>query len=281
MLRDCLQSVASACEGITHETLLIDNGSTDESVAMVRRDFPQVRLKANATNTGFTRANNQGLRAARGRYLALLNNDTICHAGAFTALVRELEATPDAGIAAPKLLNSDGTRQFSFRSFPGFQQALFSRESLLTRIFPDNPYSTKYLKADDPGDAPQDVDWVSGACFVIRRDLYEKIGGLDESFFMYSEDVDYCMRCWEAGYRVIYRPAGVVTHLGGQTSSRTPFLPIFERHRSMYRFYKKHYSRELLFLDAATAVVVSLRCATLLGVEALRRVAPATGGDSA
>jgi len=280
MLRDCLATIDDACAGITHEVLLVDNGSTDDSAAMVRREFPRVRLHVNRENAGFTRANNQGIRASRGRHVALLNNDTLCHEGAFSTLVAELDATPDAGIAAPMLLNTDGSRQFSFRTFPGFQQALFSRESLLTRVFPNNPDSARYLRADDPGDAAQDVDWVSGACMVIRRELINRIGGLDESFFMYSEDVDYCLRAWRDGWRVIYRPNAVVTHLGGQTSSRTPFRPIFERHKSMYRFYKKHYSRELLFLDAATAAVVSMRCLTQLGIEALRRVTPPANGGS-
>jgi GT2 family glycosyltransferase len=274
MLRNCLASLPGACEGLRHEILLIDNGSSDDSVAMVRREFPQVRLRINKANTGFTRANNQGIKSSRGRVVALLNNDTICHPRAFAVLVRELDSNPNAGIVAPKLLNSDGSRQFSFRSFPGFQQALFNRESLLTRYFPNNPYSSNYLRNDDPGDEPQEVDWASGACLVIRRELIDRIGGLDEGFFMYSEDVDYCLRAWHAGYRVLYRPEAVVTHLGGQTSARTPFRPIYERHRSMYRFYKKHYSRELLFLDAATALVVTMRCLTQLAMESLRRLSP-------
>ncbi len=274
MLRDCLASLPGACEGLRHEILLVDNGSSDDSVAMVRREFPHVRLRLNKANSGFTRANNQGIKASRGRMIALLNNDTLCHPRAFAVLARELDSNPDAGIVAPKLLNSDGSRQYSFRSFPGFQQALFNRESLLTRYFPNNPYSSNYLRNDDPGDDAQDVDWASGACLVIRRELIDRIGGLDEAFFMYSEDVDYCLRAWRAGYRVLYRPGAVVTHLGGQTSARTPFRPIYERHRSMYRFYKKHYSRELLFLDAATAFVVTMRCLAQLAVESFRRLSP-------
>jgi GT2 family glycosyltransferase len=280
MLRDCLTSLPAACEGLAHEVLLIDNQSSDDSVAMVRREFPRVRLRVNSTNSGFTRANNQGIKASRGRAIALLNNDTICHPRAFSVLVHELDSNPEAGIVSPRLLNSDGSRQFSFRSFPGFQQALFNRESLLTRFFPNNPYSSNYLRNDDPGDEAQDVDWASGACLVIRRELIDRIGGLDETFFMYSEDVDYCLRSWQAGYRVMYRPNAVVTHLGGQTSARTPFRPIYERHRSMYRFYKKHYSRELLFLDAATALVVMMRCLTQLGVESIRRVSPSGTQES-
>lgn len=271
LLRDCLASLPAACEGLDWEAIVVDNGSTDGSPAMVREEFPAITLIENGQNLGFTRANNQGLEVARGRLLVLLNNDTISNTRAFTEAVRFFDEHPDVGGAGLKLLNPDGTRQLSCRRFPSFQQALFNRYSLLTRLFPDNPFSAQYLMSDLDDDQLHDVDWVSGACLIVRREVYDKIGGLDERFFMYSEDVDWCLRIWQAGWRVVYAPVACVVHLIGQTSSRHPFLPIVERHKSMYRFYKKHYSRELIFLDVATAAMIATRCALLLAAACLRR----------
>lgn len=271
LLRECLASIADACPGLTFETIVVDNASSDGSPAMVRAEFPGMALIANKANLGFTRANNQGIRRARGRYVCLLNNDTKCQPGAFAQALRYLDEHPDIGVAGLKLLNRDGSRQLSCRRFPGFSQALFNRYSLLTRLFPRNPYSQQYLMSDLDDNEVRNVDWVSGACMVIRRDLVAKIGGLDRRFFMYSEDVDYCLRAWQAGTRVAYVPVGEIFHYIGQTSSKFPFMPIVERHRSMYRFYKKHYSRELLFLDAATAAMVAVRCAAQLAVAAVKR----------
>jgi len=271
LLRECLASLADACAGLAWECIVVDNASTDESVAMARAEFPGMALIANRENLGFTKANNQGIRRARGRYVCLLNNDTKCRPRAFADALRYLDEHADIGVAGLKLLNADGSRQLSCRSFPGFSQALFNRYSVLTRLFPGNPYSRRYLMSDLDDDRVRNVDWVSGACMVVRREVVRKIGGLDARFFMYSEDVDYCLRAWKAGWRVAYVPVGEVFHYIGQTSSKFPFMPIVERHKSMYRFYKKHYSRELLFLDAATAAMVGVRCGAQLALAAWKR----------
>lgn len=282
LLRACLASLPAACSTISHEVIVVDNASPDDSVAMVRREFPHVRMIANATNAGFTRANNQGIAIARGRHVCLLNNDTEAHAGAFDAAVAYLDANADIGALGLRLLNTDGTRQASCRRFPGLLQSLFNRTSLMTRLFPNNPFSTGYLMTDLDDDAPHDVDWVSGACLLVRREVLAKIGGLDERFFMYSEDVDFCLRVWRGGWRVTFYQGGVVTHHSGASSNRMPYYPIVARHRSMWVFYKKHYSRELLFLDAAVLGMIGLRCATQLAGVALRRamVRPAAATDA-
>ncbi len=277
LLKACLDSLPVACEGITWEAVVVDNGSTDGSVEMMRREYPDTPFVANRDNRGFTRANNQGLAIARGRYLVLLNNDTEAKPDSFAAAVRYLDEHKDIGAAGLKLLNTDGTRQLSCRRFPSFQQALFNRYSLLTRLFPNNAYSRSYLMTDldEDENAVRDVDWVSGACLIFRRSLYDRIGPLDERYWMYSEDVDYCLRVWKAGLRVSYVPVGAVFHHIGQDTGNYPFKLMIERHRSMYRFYKKHYSRELLFLDVATAVMVACRCGVKLSGLAWKRHAKA------
>jgi GT2 family glycosyltransferase len=260
LLRDCLASLRTSAPGITQQVIVVDNASADDSCAMVRREFPEVQLIANEQNAGFTRANNQGIAVARGRYIMLLNNDTRVLGDAFTRAVRHLDDHPEIGAAGLKLLNDDGSLQLSCRRFPSFSQALFNRYSLLTRLFPNNRFSRAYLMSDIQRDAIQDVDWVSGACLLVRREVLDEIGALDERFFMYCEDVDFCYRVWLAGWRVTYLPFAEVVHLIGQSSRRARYRTVIERHKSMFRFYAKHYSRHLMFLDFLTGTMVALRC---------------------
>lgn len=274
LLHDSLSSIPPASEGIRVQVIVVDNDSHDGSVDMVREEFKDVQVIANTRNRGFTQGNNQGFEIATGRHLLLLNNDTRVMPGAFTKAIGYLDAEPRIGVAGLQLLNEDGSLQLSCRRFPSFSQALFSRYSLLTTLFPRNRFSRAYLMTDIQRDAIQDVDWVSGACLFIRRELLDRIGPLDERFFMYSEDVDYCFRAWEAGYRVTYLPFAKVVHLIGQSSRRKRFMTVWERHKSMYRFYKKHYSRDLMFLDFTTATMVGLRCALQLSLAALERLVP-------
>ncbi|MGF1572898.1 MAG: glycosyltransferase family 2 protein [Sumerlaeia bacterium] len=278
MLRNCLSSLKSACGKLTWEAIIVDNGSSDGSQKMVVAEFPEMQLLDMKANLGFTRGNNVGISKAHGRYIVLLNNDTIAVESCFAAAVQYMEKDPTIGVAGLKLLNEDGSRQLSCRRFPSFEQALFNRYSLLTRLFPQNPYSKNYLMPD-VDDTIRDVDWVSGACMLIRRKVVEQIGGLDERFFMYSEDVDYCLMTWQRGWRVAYLPVGEVFHLIGQTSSKFPFMPLMQRHLSMYKFYKKHYSRELLFLDLVTGLMVFLRMTVQLLVIFVQRTLNRNGAN--
>lgn len=264
LLRECLASLPDGCGELNWHAIVVDNGSADGSQKMVRRDFPdRITLLDCKENLGFTKGNNRGLPHAKGRYVILLNNDTKCCKDSIVNGLAYLDQNPDVGVAGLKLLNADGSRQLSCRRFPGFQQAFFNRYSLLTKLFPDNRFSVNYLMTD-VDDTVREVDWVSGACMIIRRELIKKIGGLDERFFMYSEDVDYCLRAWKKNYKVIYLPVGEVFHYIGKTSSRYPYMPMIERHKSMYKFYKKHYSRELIFFDMATAMMVGTRLSVQL-----------------
>jgi len=280
LLRDSLRSLEAASPGLTQEVIVVDNASSDGSADMVRAEFPNVKLIANSANLGFTKGNNVGIAVAKGRHILLLNNDTTVSPGAFATALELIESNPGIGAAGLKLLNADGSLQLSCRRFPSFQQALFNRHSLLTKLFPENKFSKSYLMTDLPRDEMRDVDWVSGACLLVRREVLDEIGPLDERFFMYSEDVDFCYRVWQAGWRVTYFPQATVTHYIGQSTGRARMRPIIERHRSMYRFYKKHYSREIMFLDAATAVMVALRCMAQVVLHSIvgRKPTPATPG---
>lgn len=278
LLHDCLLSLREAAPGKELEVIVVDNASADHSAEMVREKHPEAALIVNDANLGFTKANNIGIKQARGRHIVMLNNDTKVLPGAFAKAIDYLDAHQEIGAAGLKLLNADRSLQLSCRRFPSFSQALFNRYSLLTRLWPGNPFSRAYLMTDIERDKVQDVDWVSGACLFIRRSVVETIGLLDERFFMYSEDVDYCYRVWKAGWRVSYLPFAEVFHYIGQSSKRARRMTILERHRSMYRFYKKHYSRNLMLLDFVTAGTIWLRCGVQLTQAEAGRLADQLSG---
>lgn len=263
LLRACLASLVRHPASGGTEIIVVDNSSADGSPEMVQKEYPEVRLFALTQNLGFGGANNLGLREASGRMLLILNSDTEVHEGALDTMCRILEEDPSVGAVGAQLLNSDGSVQLSCRRFPSYKTALFHRYSLMTRLFPRNRYSAEYLMTDAGHDRKLEPDWVSGACLMTRRDVTDKVGLLDEDFFMYAEDVDWCYRIRQAGYRILYEPQAQVTHHIGRTTRKVPYRMIFERHRSMWIFYRKHYSRGIVLLDVATLVGIALRCAAL------------------
>lgn len=238
-LRACLSSLrACACEG-SFEVIVVENNSHDGSGDMVAAEFPEVRLLAQRRNLGFTGGHNAALEARRGRHAALLNSDTVVHAGAVRELLRFMEANPSAGVVGPKLLNPDGTLQYSARRFPNPVAAAF-RNTPLGKLFPNNRFTRDYLMTDWDHSEPREVDWVSGAAMFIRGEVLDRIGGLDPAYYMYCEDSDFCWRAREAGFRVLYCPTAVITHAIGHSTSQAPNRMIVRFHRSMLRFYAKN-----------------------------------------
>lgn len=232
-LRDCLISIGNPAETIGTEIILVDNASTDNTVEMVARDFPQVKLICNPTNVGFGAANNRGIRASSGRYILFLNSDTIVPPGALTELVRFMDDHPRAAACSPRLARPDGNAQaFAFGGdpTPGY---LFARG--WTRLFLHRPLHDWETRI------AQVVDWVSAACLMTRREALEQMRGFNEDFFMYFEDNDLCLRLRRAGWQIWYNPAVTITHLGGasvkQSTARSQWYETSLRH-----FYAKHYS---------------------------------------
>ena len=210
LLRRCLQSVVTEAQpspddGVFRlgdwevEILVVDNASTDGSSEMVRDEFPQILLIANDENRGFTAANNQGLALSQGRYLLLLNPDTEIVGDALAAMIGYAQANGEVGALGPRLLNTDSSPQSSRRRFPTFSTALVE-STVVQEWWDDNRILRRYYMADTPDDAIQRVDWVVGACLLVRRQAYEQVGGLDEGFFMYSEELDWCRRIKSAGW---------------------------------------------------------------------------------
>lgn len=267
-LRACLDSLAP--NGDTpHEIIVVDNASADGTVEMLPRNYPHVTLIANADNRGFAAANNQGLEIARGRFLLLLNPDTIVPAGALATLVAFAEAHPEAGVVGPRLLNADGSLQHSCRRFPTVRAALF-RHTFLGRLFPEAHWMREYLMSDWSHDEPRAVDWVSGAALLIRREAFTQVGGLDAAFYWGSEDVDYCWRMHRAGWQVLYTPQPAITHLIGRSTDQVPIRTIIRTHRSMQQLYAKHLARNAFTRTLVTAGIW-LRAALLITTVWVRR----------
>jgi GT2 family glycosyltransferase len=225
----------------TFEVICIDNASTDGSVELLGKRFgDRCTVIALDENLGFAGGNNVGIAAASGRIVFLLNPDTITHPGAFAAIIDFMDAHPQCGIAGPKLLNSDGSLQYSCRHFATLEAGFF-RNTPLGRLFPGNRATRDYLMKDVSHDAPMQVDWVSGAAMAIRREVIDTVGVLDEGYFMYVEDVDLCYRAKAAGLQTWYAPEAVITHAIAQSSDKNPLPMIRAFHRSMFRFFRKHY----------------------------------------
>lgn len=269
----CLRSLPAALEGLAAEVIVVDNASSDGTAALVARDFPDVRLVERAVNGGFAAGVNAGLAAAGGRYVAWINPDSDVVDGRFADVVAWLDAHPGVGIAGLKLVDPAGRVEPSDRGFPGFHSALGHRYSLLTRIWPGNPFSKRYLRTGETRDGVRDADWVSGAALVHRRGLAVDLGGLDEQFFMYCEDVDFCYRAAQAGSGVRYLPLVTLRHEIGASSGRVKRAMIDARHDSLWRYYRKHYRRHPI-KDAAAYGGIALRRRWLRLYDALggRRV---------
>lgn len=225
----------------TFVAAVVDNASSDGSADMVAERFPAAVVVRNADNRGFAAANNQVMKSANGRYVFLLNPDAETHPGALAALVRFMDENPDVGVCGPLVLNPDGSVQYSARRFPTLLAGAF-RNTFLTRLFPNNRYNREYLLSDWDHRSQRDVDWLSGAAMFIRQEVIEQIGVLDEQFFMYSEDVDFCYRAGQAGWRITFFPGAAVTHARAHSSDQAQGKMLVQFHRSMYRFWRKHYA---------------------------------------
>lgn len=263
-----LASVRAHTAGVAYEAIVVDNASSDGSADLVESEFPWARAVRRESNGGLSEAINAGVAASSGRCIAVLNPDVTFDHDVLTPLASFLAAHADAGVVAPKLLDPDGTLQLSCRAFPDHATALFARYSLLTRLAPGNRFSRRYLMSDFDHARTQDVDWVSGAALMFSRAAFDRVGGWDAGFFLFSEDVDFCKRVHDAGLRVVYYPHVWVSHRIG-ISRQAPPRVIVERHRSMWRYYRKHLRRNAV-IDAVTAAGIVLRCGAMLAAAGVR-----------
>ena len=266
----------SNAEGRWGECLVIDNGSEPGEMETLCDAFPELAVCVNTCNVGFARAVNQGLQQTRGQYVMLLNPDALLTPGSLQHLVACLDRQTEVGIIGPRIRNSDGSIQGSARAFPGLWTAVFGRTSFLTHYFSRNPMSQRQLPALDPQlSQPQTVDWVSGACMLMRRQAIEAVGGLDEQFFLYWEDADLCWRLHTVGWRIVYDPRVHVVHHVGGSSKHAALRSLLAFHRSAYLLYRKHVTRSSWHpLNVVAMCGLSIRALGLVGWIGVRSVWP-------
>ncbi len=242
LLRACLQSVQEAARhspALAVEIIVVDSASDDGSARMVREEFPRVRLIASAQNLGYAGGNNAGAAQAEGRFIFLLNPDTVVRPDALAGLVDYMDAHPQVGSLGPQLLWPDGAVQSSRRRFPTVG-SLFWESTLLGQWFPHNRHRQRYHLLDRPPDRPQAVDWVVGAALLIRRTAWQQVGPLDEDYFMYFEETDWCKRSAAAGWETHYLPAAQVVHYEGKSSEQVMAARTLRFQRSKLRYARKH-----------------------------------------
>lgn len=242
-LRSCLAAVFASQTKFSFEVFVVDNASQDGSAGMVEEAFPNVKLLQNQENRGFGAANNQAIRLATGRLILLLNSDVNVAEDTFDKMVAYMDNDNTVGIAGCKVVKPDGTLDLACRrSFPNLANSL-ARITGLSFLFPRSrlaSYNLTFL----PEDEIAEVDSVMGAFLLIRREVIGKIGLLDEEYFMYGEDLDWCYRAKRAGFRVMYVPITTVLHDKGSSSRKAPRKTLYEFHRAMRIFYRKHYARQ-------------------------------------
>jgi GT2 family glycosyltransferase len=245
LLRDCLRSIDAGRGALSLEVIVVDSASSDGSVAMVAAEFPWVTLLPQTENVGFPRGNNIALAVARGRCLLLLNPDTIVVGDALTLMLNYLEANADIGALGPQLLNPDGSVQSSRRRFPTLATGFFEG-AWLDRLAPG--VLRRYYALDLPDDATADVDWLNGACIMVPRGVYEQVGGMDEAYFMYSEELDWCRRIKQTGRRVVYYPQARIIHHYGKSSEQAVTARHINFQRAKLRYYRKYHGRAAAFV---------------------------------
>jgi GT2 family glycosyltransferase len=244
-LRNCLQSLVKADQAapnLTIEIIVVDSASADGSPQIVRDEFPQVRLLASDQNLGYAGGNNAGVNMARGRYIFLLNPDTIVQPNALVHLVDYMDRHPSVGAVGPQLLWPDGHIQSSRRRFPTLG-SLFWESTLLGQWFPHNRHSQRYHMVDKSPQQCQRVDWVVGAALLIRVETWRQVGPIDQEFFMYFEETDWCRRSVEAGWETHYLSTAQIIHYEGKSSEQVVAARLIRFQRSKLRYTRKYFGR--------------------------------------
>jgi len=265
LLRDCLNSVDQGRSGLNLEMIVVDGGSGDGSPEMVRVEFPWVNLLVSAENVGFPRGNNLGIKQANGRHILLLNPDTVVLADALSQMVHFLDQHIGVGGLGAQLLNPDQTIQSSRRRFPTFLTAIF--ESTWLQSYAPSAIMRSYYVQDLPDDETIDVDWVMGACLMVPRRVIDYVGLLDEAYFMYSEELDWCRRIKEAGWRIVYLPQAKIIHHIGKSSEQAVTARHINFQRAKLRYFRKYHGR---LIESLLRFFLLFNYVWQMGVEAIK-----------
>lgn len=269
LLIRCIDALRADDSAGPVDIVVVDNGSTDGSVAALRVHHPDVPVVEPHANLGYGRAANLGIAATRAPFVLVCNPDTELHAGSARAVLSAFGADPRVAIVGPRILNPDGTTYPSARIAPTTGVAV--GHAVLGQIAPQNRFTREYRQSDAAVDEPRDVDWVSGAALWFRRSALDRAGGWDERYFMFLEDVDVCRTMTTAGDRVRYEPAAQVTHVVGASRAGAPMQSILAHHRSAYRYVAKWWSGPRRCALPAAAAFLGARAAVAAGAAAVNR----------
>ncbi len=242
LLEDCLKSTYKFTEGINFEVIVVDNGSKDESSLMVKKKFPQVKLILNKDNLGFTKANNQGIKAAKGKYILLLNSDTYLIENSLKKLVEKANSLENLGAMGPLLLNQDQTIQQSVGFFPHLVQ-VFLWMSFIDDLPGGQYFKPYHVDHDNFYKQDHQVDWVTAAAILIPKEVIKNVGALDEKIFMYGEEVDWCYRAKQKSYNIYFLQSTKIVHIGRGSSQKIPTKAFIGEYQGIIYFYKKYKSK--------------------------------------
>ncbi|MCH8011196.1 MAG: glycosyltransferase family 2 protein [Candidatus Marinimicrobia bacterium] len=275
VLRECLRSIFNYTQNISYEVIVIDNASNDRTVSMLRYElYGQLKLIENSRNVGFTIASNQGIDEAEGRYVCIINPDTLFHDNAVGQLVRFMDSHSEVGVCGPKLLYPDGSLQLSCGKSPSVWTTFCELYSL-SRISPYLFGGYRYSWWNH--NSIRDVHWVSGACLMIRRETARAVGGFDENMFMYEEDVDLCLRVKKRGQRVVYNPNVRIIHIGARSSRKHRAIAVLAGYNSKLYFFGKHvgkFSQKLvkIFLISSSIAKIIIWYFAIHDMERLTKI---------
>lgn len=240
-LRKCIKSIEDTAREASYEIIVVDNNSLDGSVEMMREEFPQVKLIANQHNHGFSSANNQGSKVSCGRYVLLLNNDTVALPGALQSMINIMDKNPGIGLLGCRLLNGDGSLQQSFGKpiniFYDFFRKFISNLYSINK----NHWVGKFLVWRHS--TTKEVAWVKGACMFLRRQALFDVDLMDDKFFMFFEEADLSIRIRQLGWKIVYTPEAEIVHFGGTSTATNNIKALIEYRKSQLYFYKKHYNK--------------------------------------
>lgn len=256
-LQKCLSSIYGNIKNITFEIIVVDNASSDSSVEMVRSEFPSAILIENKSNLGYGAANNKGIVVSKGKYILILNPDTIIFPNSIQNLIAFLDGNPRAGAVGPKILNPDDSIQFECaRNFPTPVTEFYALSTMYKR-FSKSKIFGKYLMSYWDHNDQREVDLLSGACMLVRRKVFDEVGLFDEDFFMYTEETDFFYRIKQKEWKVYFLPSAKIEHLWGKSTEQLPYSMAVEARKTMELFFKKHYGLRAVFAHRVAVIFAS------------------------
>jgi GT2 family glycosyltransferase len=268
-LKDCLASLYQTIQGIEFEVIIVDNSENDLGLQPLKELYSNAQFISNSSNVGFSKANNQAAKIAQGNILLFLNPDTFLPDQSINSMYRYFLSHTETGALGPKVVNPDGSMQYSCRRYPTLWTGLFNRYSILSQLFPENRFTSQYLMRDFDHNEIRQVDWLSGCCLMVSKIAFEISHGFDENYFLFNEDVDLCLTINQVGKEVIYFPEATVIHQISTSNSKTTARVIIQRHLGMMYYFKKHHEKNLL-TRGIVIFFISLRGFTQLLINFLK-----------